>query len=80
MVQGDFLAHEYTIMEGPAVIMTISREWFTWGDSFVLDLAEGSHLPEALAVVLAIDSVTDAAGNGIKVNGRSVGNIGDLFH
>ena len=79
-VRGDFLAHEYAITENGSVIMAISREWFSWGDSFVLDIADETHLPEALAVVLAIDSVTDSEGNGLKVDGNSVGNIGDLFN
>jgi len=79
IIRGDFLAHEYFILQGASVVMAISREWFSWGDSFVLDIADETHLPEALAVVLAIDSVTDSSGNGWKVDGRSVGNIGDLF-
>ena len=79
-VQGDFLAHEYAIMQNGAVIMAISKEWFSWGDSFVLDIADETHLPEALAVVFAIDSVVDAEGNGLTVNGQNVGKIGDFFN
>ncbi len=79
-VKGDFLAHEYAIFEGNTVIMSISKEWFSWGDSFVLDFAEDSNIIEALAVVLAIDCIVDSEGNGFKVNGNSIGNIGDFFN
>ena len=59
-VEGDFLAHEYTISDSTGVIMTISKEWFSWGDSFVIDMNRSNNEIEAIAVVLAIDCVMDA--------------------
>ena len=75
IIKGDFLAHEYSIIKDGRTIMKISKEWMTWGDSFVLELFDEDHIPEALAVVLAIDCVVDAEGNGIRVNGHGIEDI-----
>ena len=74
-VKGDFLAHDYCIFKDSEPIMLIRKEWFAWGDTFVLDIVDEAHLIEALAVVLAIDCVVDEQGNGIKVNGRGIDGI-----
>lgn len=71
-VHGDFLAHEYVIESPQGQIMTIHKEWFSWGDSFVLDFTNNTNELEALAIVLAIDHVVDSEGNGFKVNGHTV--------
>lgn len=66
-VQGDFIAHDYTVSDQTGIIAVIRKELFSWGDSFVLDLADEAHELEALAVVFAIDCVVDAQGNGITI-------------
>ncbi|MDR0883840.1 MAG: hypothetical protein LBN05_04455 [Oscillospiraceae bacterium] len=55
-VEGDWFAHDYTVFAGNAPIMHISKEWFTWGDSYVLDIADPQHELLALGVALAIDT------------------------
>lgn len=72
-VKGDFTAHRYTISDASSTVMTLRKEPFSWGDSFALEIADPTHELEALAVVLAIDCVVDAEGNGIEVNGHSFG-------
>lgn len=37
--------------------MSLSKEWFTWGDCYALDIADPKNETLALAVVLAIDAV-----------------------
>ena len=59
-VQGEFLAHDYTIYDNGRVIVTIHKKWMSWGDAFELDVADGTDEVLALAVVLAIDAVMDA--------------------
>ncbi|MBQ7541168.1 MAG: LURP-one-related family protein [Clostridia bacterium] len=59
-VQGDFFAHDYTVSEGMRTIIAIHKHWMSWGDSFELDIADGTDEVMALAVVLAIDAVMDA--------------------
>ena len=40
--------------------MRIDKEWFTWGDSYVLEIADPADEILALAVVLTIDCVAEA--------------------
>ena len=54
-IEGDFFAHDYTIFQKGLDIITIHKEWLTWGDCYVLDIADSQDTVTALAVVLAID-------------------------
>jgi uncharacterized protein YxjI len=54
---GDFLAHEYEVTDGSAQIMSLSKRWFTWGDSYELDIPGPENELLALCVALAIDCV-----------------------
>lgn len=56
-IQGDFFAHNYDIVQGEREIVTIHKEWLTWGDCYTLDIADPQDAVTALAVVLAIDCV-----------------------
>ena len=56
-VDGSFWEHEYAIQAEGRNIATLQKEWFTWGDSYVLDVDEGWDEVLALAVVLTIDCV-----------------------
>ena len=58
-VDGDFMDHDYEITHMGRPIVAISKEWFTWGDSYMLDIAEGVDPVNALSVVLAIDCVIE---------------------
>ena len=65
-IDGDFLAHEYDIHRGDYTIATISKEWFTWGDAYSVDIAEGVDPVSVLSVVLIIDAILAQSNNGIK--------------
>lgn len=56
-VDGNFLAHEYTVSCAGDPIVTIQKEWMTWGDSYMLDITNAADEIPALAVVLTIDCV-----------------------
>jgi uncharacterized protein YxjI len=58
---GDFLAHEYEVSDGRACVMRLSKRWFTWGDSYELDISKREDELLALCVVLAVDSMNDDA-------------------
>ena len=62
-MDGDFFDHDYAITKNDEKIVGISKEWFTWGDSYELDISEYANEVIALAVVLAIDCVIDAQRN-----------------
>ena len=54
-LEGDFLAHEYHLMDGHDTIMQLSRKWFTWGDSYELDIADNQDPLLCLSIALAVD-------------------------
>lgn len=65
-IEGSFWAHDYAITANGREIVTIHKEWMTWGDCYELDIANEEDEIPALAVVLAIDCVmaAQAAGAG----------------
>lgn len=56
-VNGSFWEHDYDITDGSRTVVTIHKQWMTWGDCYELDIAGGQDVVTALAVVLAIDCV-----------------------
>ena len=59
-IEGDFWAHDYAITRSGVPVVTIRKEWFTWGDSYALNIADTRDEIVALAVVLTIDCVMAA--------------------
>lgn len=60
-INGNFVAHDYEIVQNDQTIVTIHKEWMTWGDCYELDIANVRDEIVALSVVLAIDCVMAAA-------------------
>lgn len=56
-VEGKFMAHDYEILQNGVHIVSIRKEWMTWGDTYEIDIANDADEVIALAVVLAIDCV-----------------------
>jgi uncharacterized protein YxjI len=59
-VEGDFFAHDYSIVDGEKQIAVIHKKWMTWGDTFEIDINNEKDEVLILALVLAIDAVMDA--------------------
>ena len=59
-IEGRFMAHDYEITKNGYPIVSISKEWMTWGDSYELNIANPADEIIALAVVLTIDCVTES--------------------
>lgn len=62
-VHGDFFSHEYEVLSGDQLIARVSKEWFTLGDAYQIDIADTADAADALAVVLVIDACIEAARN-----------------
>lgn len=60
-IEGKLMAHDYEIIKNGNSIVTISKEWMTWGDSYELNIANPEDEIVALAVVLTIDCVMEAS-------------------
>lgn len=63
-IEGDFWSHDYVIAAGGREIVSIHKEWMSWGDCYELDIADGENEILALSVVLAIDCVLAAQSTG----------------
>lgn len=62
-IEGDFWSHEYTVRQNGRKIMELSKEWLTWGDSYVLDIPNPEDELLGLAIMLAIDCEQCTSGN-----------------
>ena len=60
-INGSFMAHDYEITRNGYPIVSIRKEWMTWGDSYELNISNPRDEIVALAVVLTIDCVMEAA-------------------
>lgn len=56
-VSGKFLEHEFTIEANTGIIAHITKKWFSWGDTFEIDMADGVDPVNAVSIVLIIDAV-----------------------
>ena len=57
VAEGDFLHHEYTFRRGSDVIGTVSKQWFSWADTYGVDIAPGEDDVLLLASTVVIDMV-----------------------
>ena len=62
-VQGHFWEHDYEVTKAGRPMVTITKEWMTWGDSYELDIAPEADEIVALAVILAIDAIVAQRNN-----------------
>lgn len=60
-IDGSFMAHDYQITHSGNPIISIRKEWMTWGDSYELNISDPRDEILALSVVLTIDCVMAAA-------------------
>jgi uncharacterized protein YxjI len=62
-IGGEFTRHDYSLSDVTygSIIMTVSKQWFTWGDSYLLDIADGADEILCLAAVIAIDCANEDA-------------------
>ena len=63
VVEGDFFDHDYQIADNNGVIASVSKEWFTFGDAYQIQVAD--HLKDVfiVAIVLVIDACIAAQKN-----------------
>ena len=57
LLEGKFTLHEYSLSdtETGAAVMNVGKQWFTWGDSYMLDIADDADEVLCLAAVIAVD-------------------------
>ena len=62
-VEGDFTGHEYAVKNGNQPVAFVSKQWFSWGDTYRIDIQPGVDVVAALAVVLVIDACIEMTQN-----------------
>jgi uncharacterized protein YxjI len=55
--QGNFLDREYAFSRGDRVVAQISKKWFTWTDTYGVDVVDGEDDVLILASAVVIDMV-----------------------
>ena len=56
-ISGDFLAHEYSVFNRNGdEVMNVSKEWLTWGDTYVIDTLDYTDPVTAVSILLVIDA------------------------
>ncbi len=55
--EGNFLDREYTFARCGQPVATVSKKWFTWTDTYGVDIAEGEDDVLILASTVVIDMV-----------------------
>ena len=63
-LEGDIWAHEYSLFNGGELMMCLSKHWFTWSDSYELDITYPEHELLCLCAAPAVDcAMADASNN-----------------
>lgn len=57
-VKGDFMEHNYEILRDGIPVADISKEFFTWGDSYRINVGDGEDDLMMLAILIIIDCMT----------------------
>ncbi|CAN5591144.1 LURP-one-related/scramblase family protein [soil metagenome] len=53
--EGDFLDHEYAFRRGDRVVATVSKKWFSWTDTYGIDIADDEDPVLILASAVVVD-------------------------
>jgi uncharacterized protein YxjI len=53
--EGDFMDHEYEFRRGDRTVATVSKKWFSWSDTYGVDIAPGEDPVLILASAVVVD-------------------------
>jgi uncharacterized protein YxjI len=53
--EGDFMDHEYTFTRGGLSVAEVSKQWFSWTDTYGVDIADGGDDILIIASTVVID-------------------------
>ncbi|MEH7180162.1 LURP-one-related/scramblase family protein [Neobacillus vireti] len=56
-VQGNWWDMDFQVLQHGKVVGTVSKEWFTWGDSYQVEIMNDEMETMMIALVVAIDCV-----------------------
>lgn len=64
-LEGNFTNHHYEVVQGKNLIMRLRKHWFTWGDSYELNILDKHDALLALSIAICVDNeiAKDASSN-----------------
>ena len=62
-VEGNFWEWDYTVMDGPRTVMSLSKELWNWTDTYSMDIPRPGDALLCLMIVLSIDAAKCSQGN-----------------
>jgi uncharacterized protein YxjI len=60
VASGNFMDHEYMFARGESAVATVSKQWFTWADTYGVEIADAEDQILILAATVVIDMVCHA--------------------
>ena len=58
-VEGSFFEYEYTFNRGGRPVAVVSKKWFSWSDTYGVDVADGEDDVLILACTFVVDLATE---------------------
>jgi len=55
--EGDFTGHEYFFLRGGQTVATVSKQWWTWSDTYGVELLDSEDAVLILATTVVIDMI-----------------------
>lgn len=62
-LEGDFWSHNYRLLEDGRVVMNVDKRWFTWGDTYELQIYDQIDELLCVAVCIIVDCVNASKKN-----------------
>ncbi len=56
-IEGDFFAHDFSIMKNGSTVAQINKKWLSFGDTYEIDISEQENYEFILSLVIVIDQV-----------------------
>jgi uncharacterized protein YxjI len=60
--EGDFIEHEYVFRRGDSEVARVSKQWFSWSDTYGVDIGPGEDDVLILASTVVIDMACHPSG------------------
>lgn len=57
VVEGDVFNHQYVLKDGSTELMSVTKEWLSWGDTYHVTIHNEEHVLPCLAIMIVIDMV-----------------------
>jgi len=56
-MQGNFLAHDFSILKDSKVVATVDKKWLSFADTYMVEISDDEDQAFMLAMIIVIDQV-----------------------